>query len=216
MLGDVRVRGGQVTAFDADLPTRLELAGRRLAARTLVLSGPVPAGELAALSERLNDALPCTVSGAGGSRVSGSGLPSLAHYIQDSGDYRTPGDSRRVPSPVGAVSSHSTGNGRSTCTVAALSDLMLGVYPEDPALVIVLPRFAPRASLDRAADLGVTTGWPILGVVGINRKPVRRWLPRSKANRPALALQPRPELLPVAAQAGDGAMSAQSSGREHD
>jgi hypothetical protein len=44
---------------------------------------------------------------------------------------------------------------------------------------VVLPRFAPRSSLDEVADLGEATGWPILGVVGMRQKRKRRRL-RSK------------------------------------
>jgi hypothetical protein len=41
---------------------------------------------------------------------------------------------------------------------------------------VVLPRFAPRSSLDEVADLGEATGWPILGVVGMRQKRKRRRL----------------------------------------
>ena len=219
LLGNMQVSGGQVTAFDPDLPTRLDLAARRLAARTLVLSGPVPPAELAALTQHLNDALRRVVTSAGSSRASASDIPSLADYIQDSNDHReTSGDSRRLPSAVGTISPHSAA--RSTCTAAALPDLMLGTYPEDPALIIVLPRFAPHTSLDRAADLGVTTGWPILGVVGLHRRPAhkwRKWLRRRNVNRTAFAARAQqPEPLAAAADASDEVMPAPSSGHGRD
>ena len=57
--------------------------------------------------------------------------------------------------------------------MVTLNDIQLGAPPPDAALVVVLPRFAPHSALDRAADLGVTAGWPILGVIGIRR---RSWL----------------------------------------
>jgi hypothetical protein len=60
-------------------------------------------------------------------------------------------------------------------TVVALNEIRLGAPPPDAALVVVLPRFAPHSALDQAADLGVTADWPILGVIGIRRRP---WLSR--------------------------------------
>jgi hypothetical protein len=60
-------------------------------------------------------------------------------------------------------------------TVVALNEIRLGAPPPDAALVVVLPRFAPHSALDQAADLGVTADWPILGVIGIRRRP---WLAR--------------------------------------
>jgi hypothetical protein len=35
----------------------------------------------------------------------------------------------------------------------------------------VLPEFAPRAALDRAEDLATATGWPVLGVIGLRKRP---------------------------------------------
>ena len=52
-------------------------------------------------------------------------------------------------------------------TVVTLADIRPGAPPPDAALVVVLPRFAPHGALDRAADLGVTADWPILGVIGL-------------------------------------------------
>jgi hypothetical protein len=52
--------------------------------------------------------------------------------------------------------------------------MTLRARPEDPALVLVLPKFAPRAALDQAVDLGVTTGWPLLGVIGLRQSHKRR------------------------------------------
>ena len=59
---------------------------------------------------------------------------------------------------------------RSGPVVVVMSDAALRAHPEDPALVLVLPAFAPRSALDRVVDLGVTTGWPILGVVGLRKR----------------------------------------------
>jgi len=71
------------------------------------------------------------------------------------------------------------GSALSRLKVHALSDLTLRGRPQAPALIVVLPRFAPRSSLDEVADLGEATGWPILGVVGMRQKRKRRRL-RSK------------------------------------
>jgi CheY-specific phosphatase CheX len=218
LLGNVEVSGGEVTASDPDLPTHLDLAARRLAARTLVLSGPVAPAELAALTEHLNDELRRAVSRPGFIRASEPGIPSLIDYFQDSSDHRgTPSDSRRGASAIGTISPYSASKARSACTVAALPDAMLGAHPEDPALVIVLPRFAPHVSLDRAADLGVTTGWPVLGVVGMQRRRARGWLPRRKpSQRASAARAAQPEPLAAAVSANGDASSAQTSGLGRD
>jgi capsular polysaccharide biosynthesis protein len=220
LLGNVQVSDGRVTALDPDLPTRLDLAARRLVAQTLVLCGPVPPAELAALAEQLNDALLRIPASPGSGRANGSGSPSLAltDYIQDGNDHRTvSGDSARAPGAVGTITTYPSVSARSTCTAASLADLMLGACPEDPALVIVLPRFAPHAALDRAADLGVTAGWPIVGVVGMHRRRGRTWLPRREASRPpAGARAQQPETVVDAADATSVATPAPSSGHGSD
>lgn len=183
LLGNVSTDRGRATAaLDADLATRLDLAAHRLGSQTLVLAGPVPPALLTELTQQLADALRCTASSNGADRAKGSKISAVPGHVEDSNDHRmgSSGGTRRVTAAVGTISPHSIGIGsaQTTCTASALPDLTLGSYPEDPALVIVLPRFAPRVALDRAADLGVTTGWPILGVIGVHRRPARRRLLR--------------------------------------
>ena len=73
-------------------------------------------------------------------------------------------------SPLVKAPALAVGSALSTLKVHALSDLNLKNRLEAPTILVVLRRFAPRASLDRVADLGETTGWPILGVVGVRQK----------------------------------------------
>jgi capsular polysaccharide biosynthesis protein len=192
LLGNVWTERGRATALDADLATRLDLAAHRLGSQTLVLCGPVPPAQLTALTRQLTDALRCTASSNGADHARASSISAVPGHIEDSSGHRmgSSGDTRRVPAAVGTISQHSLGIGsaRSACTASALADLTLGTYPDDPALVIVLPRFAPRVALDRAADLGVTTGWPILGVIGMHRRTAHGWPPeRVRRHAPAPA-----------------------------
>jgi hypothetical protein len=68
------------------------------------------------------------------------------------------------------------GIARPGLTAVALPEVTPRRDADDLAIVLVLPRFAPRAALDRVAVIARTTGWPILGVVGLRPPPERgRW-----------------------------------------
>jgi hypothetical protein len=176
LLGNAQVTNEETADVDGELASRLDLAAYRLGARTLVLTGPVPPAALAALAEHLNANMPDTAEAANatGPIRADSQVPAItalpAHISPAGPQHR---------SPTGAydtVSSHmlETGSSRTGPTVTALPDLTLRVRPEEPALVLVLPRFAPRNALDDAVDLGVTTGWPLLGVIGLRQHRSRR------------------------------------------
>jgi hypothetical protein len=168
-LGDAELTNDELTDLDDELLARLDLAAHRLGARNLVLTGSMPPAQLTALAAHLDRKLPVIVGSAdgnghppGGSRV--RGITTLSAH-------NSPGasDAERPTGSVSTVSSRalSAGSVRSGLTVAALSEVTLRARLQDPALVLVLSRFAPRAALDQVADLGVTTGWPILGVIGL-------------------------------------------------
>jgi len=165
LLGSAELRKDELTALGDDLPARLDLAAHRLGARTLVLTGPVPPAQLSALAAHLDGTLPAIAEAAdsgshlnGGRRV--SGIAAFASHMSS-----TAGDSKLNPTigphPLGR------GSGPTALTVTALPDITLRARPDDPALILVLSRFAPRAALDQAVDLGLTTGWPLLGVIGL-------------------------------------------------
>ncbi len=174
LLGDAEVsKHGEVSA-NLELATRLDLSAHRLGARTLVLTGPVPAAQLTGLAACLNRSLQLAAgapddefASRGGTRV--PGIASLTAHV--------PGGEARTPSgALSSVSPHLLASSpRGDLRVAALPDMTLRARPEEPALVLVLARFSPRATLDEAVDLGVTTGWPLLGVIGMQRiKSARR------------------------------------------
>ena len=174
LLGDAELTEDELIDFDANLTTRLDLAASRLGARTLVLTGPVPSARLTQLATELDERL----SAAADSRwpqtwlQPGSGAESTRFV---------PGESKKSNGSTTTVKVHAlaVGSALSRLKVHALSDLTLRGRPQAPALIVVLPRFAPRSSLDEVADLGEATGWPILGVVGMRQKRKRRRL-RSK------------------------------------
>jgi hypothetical protein len=68
--------------------------------------------------------------------------------------------------------------------IVALPDISLATRPEDPALIVVLPRYAPHYALDRITDLGVSTQWPIIGVIGLRKHKRRGRAHRSEPARP--------------------------------
>jgi capsular polysaccharide biosynthesis protein len=164
----------ELIALEGDLVTRLHLAANRLGALTLVLTGPIPREQLTQLAAALNRRL----SAADDLRVLETRLVPDGEAERNWSAGRN-GNGNKAHGPA-AVKTHALaiGSALSTLKVHALSDLTLRGRPEAPAVVLVLRRFAPRASLDRVADLGETTGWPILGVMGLRqkRKPHRHWL----------------------------------------
>lgn len=201
-LGDAMVSGAQVTRLDADLAGRLGLAAHRAGVRTIVLIGPASRTHLSALADRLNSELaaaagprwpgghdawprpPVPVRASGPAQDSGLG-PGQSAEAGQNGDARYLGETAddgmaaaRPRHPVGI------GDKWPRPVVVALPDIDLGARQSDPALVAVLPEFAPHSSLDRAADLSVAADWPILGVIGLRgrrrfaagRQAPRDWL----------------------------------------
>lgn len=183
LLGRVRLADGEIAEIDDELTARLSLAAHRLGARTLVLTGPVEPAQLTALAADIDGTLPAVVlapaDGAVPVPVPAAsrewGVTELSTRFTGSGIDSGSADGRRPAGPGGAVSPHPLGKTPPGLglRVIALPAVTLGAQPEDPALVLVLPRFAPHAALDQAVDLGVTTGWPLLGVIGL-RPPHRR------------------------------------------
>jgi hypothetical protein len=207
LLGAAQLRHEDLVALDDDLPARLDLAAHRLGASTLVLTGPVPPAALKALAAHLDAKLPAMAEAPrdsnhalGARRV--SGITALADHVSP-----TSGDSRSI----GSIGPHAFGasSRRDALSVTALPEITLQSRPEDPALVLVLPRFAPRASLDQAVDLGLTTGWPILGVVGLEQRRGRRRRGKAPAAAP-------PAVVVQQAAVTTGGTAADSEPAEHD
>jgi hypothetical protein len=179
LLGNAGLAGDRVTDPDADLPARLNLASARLGARTLVLTGPVPPAQLTALAARLGGGGPGPANSSNG--VARQLPPDQARP----GEQAAPGRDSAGPdgsaATIGTITEPAPDAGAAgpVQAVVALPDVTLRARPDHPALVLVLPEFAPRAALDRAEDLRNTTGWPILGVIGLRqqraaRRPLRR------------------------------------------
>lgn len=210
LLGAAELRKEELTAIDDDLPARLDLAAHRLGACTLVLTGPVPPAALKTLAAHLDGKLPAITEAPreggptlGARRV--SGITALADHVSPMAS-----DSRSNGTIGPHAGPHALGAGHDALAVTALPEITLQARPKDPALVLVLPRFAPRAALDQAVDLGLTTGWPILGVVGLQQR--RRRRRRGKVSVPAtrtVAVQ-KP-----AAAAATGSPAADSDADEH-
>ena len=156
----------ELIALDRDLVTRLRLAADRLGVLTVVLTGPISSEKLTQLAAAANRRLSPVdgpVALESPARTNG-GRVATAGAIGRNG--RKTNRSPVVKAPALAV-----GSALPTLKVQPLSDLNLKNRPEAPTILVALRRFAPRASLDRVADLGETTGWPILGVVGVRRRP---------------------------------------------
>jgi capsular polysaccharide biosynthesis protein len=165
-----------------DIATRAYLAASRIGALTLVLTGPIPPARLSQVASTLNGRLS---SGASSRRPKARTRPSNGGDSARS----TMTDDRDTNGSSAAAKVHalSVGSASSALKVQALPDLTLQGRPQAPALVIVLRRFAPRTSLDQVADLGETTGWPILGVMGLKPKKTRHhfWATRTSPVVPA-------------------------------
>jgi hypothetical protein len=175
VFGTAEERGGQIVALGRDLPERLNLAAHRAGVLTVVLTGPGSPGRLSSLAARLRGRMPSLEPADGLSLGTARIEADHGDDGSQNGEVRRPaiiGDHRTVglaaaDRQVGITAAQSAEPQR---TVVTLNDIRLGAPPPDAALVVVLPRFAPHSALDRAADLGVTADWPILGVIGIRRK----------------------------------------------
>ena len=175
-LGNAEFAEEDQVSLDGDLVSKLHVVANRLGALTLVLTGPTSAEQLSQLAATLNRRL----SAAADLRDAETQLRS--HDEADT----VLSAARNLHKKNGstAVKAHALtiGSALSTLKVHAFSELTLNGRPEAPALILVIRRFAPRASLDRFADLGETTGWPILGVVGYRqdrKPPLLRSAPKS-------------------------------------
>lgn len=206
LFGTAQERRGQIVALSQDLPERLNLAAHRAGARTLVLTGPGSPRRLSSLAARLRGELPsperadARALGAGRIETSPGGNASpngdVPRRANAGSEHRTVGlaTADRSATVTAAVSP------MSQRTVVALNEIRLGAPPPDAALVVVLPKFAPHSALDQAADLGVTADWPILGVIGIRRRP---WLARLNDRYAGLSSAAAPEAARDAAQTRD-------------
>lgn len=172
-LGNAQITQGENgdadrVALEADLVTSVQLAADHLGAVTLVVTGPMPSKQLTMLAEEFNRRFPTADDSLGlDTRPRPNGRPATGRTGVRNGQRNN--RSAGLKTPTFAV-----GSAPSTLKVQALSDLAVGSRPHAPSVLVVLRRFAPRASLDRVADLGETTGWPILGVAGVRLKPKAR------------------------------------------
>jgi len=191
LLGNAELRGDVPASLDDDLAARLDLAAQRLGTHTIVLAGPVAGDRLRALASKLSRELP---SGRGlraspsrreaehRTRGGGPGTPvplltaadGRAGHFQANGGQQgsglppAPGGEAGRPAiqaEAGGLSARS-GDGRPR-RVVAMGGPALDGDPGDAGLAAVLPPFAPHAALDQIADLRATTGWPLLGVIGL-------------------------------------------------
>jgi hypothetical protein len=177
-LGNAAIRRGRLAAIDQDLAGRLTLAANRAGARTIVLTGPCSRVNVATLAQQLSSRLaaarPAPSVGHGSrlrtpvpARVSGE--VEGGHPTPKAAETGPNGVARSRPEPANMAA---IPDPWSLQAVVAMPDIRLGDQPPEVALVVVLPEFAPHNALDRAADLSVAAGWPILGVIGLRR---RRW-----------------------------------------
>jgi capsular polysaccharide biosynthesis protein len=172
-LGNAEITQGEnveadLIALEADLVTSVQLAADRLGAATVVVTGAMPSMQLTKLAAEMNQKLPAADNSLSQeTRQRPNGRSATGRTTVRNGQ-------KTNRSPAGKVPAFPIGSAPSTLKVHALADLTLRSRPQAPSLLVVLRRFAPRASLDRVADLGETTGWPILGVAGVRLKPRAR------------------------------------------
>lgn len=185
-LGDAETSGDRVAGIDDDLAGRLSLAADRAGVDTIVLTGPVPRAQLAALADRLNADLPAAPPGKPSRPAAWPRVPvpvRAAGPMLPYGDAASRGDAAwqnggpAGPADDGGASARAARqdgmrDGGPRLAVTTLPDVGLGDRRRDAALVVALPEFAPHSSLDQAADLCLATDWPILGVIGLRR---RKW-----------------------------------------
>ena len=195
LLGEAQMSTAGEADPDDDLPARIEIAAHRIGAGTLVLTGPLPRAQLTALADSLGAALR---PADGGPPLASTRAPAIS-AVQ--GSHPAPSQIPRLGRAGGAAS------------VTVLSEAALTLHTQDQSLILVLPAFAPRSALDQAGDLALTTGWPVLGVVGVRRQTRRRRKARKLAADAAKAAEAEQnEELPAVAGANPGGDCA--SGKE--
>lgn len=175
LLGNAEARNDQLVGLDAGLAGHLALAAQQLGVQTAVLTGPVSRGRLSALARAISSEFPADQRhGAGGSR-SWADTPTMP-FLTGSGavDY----DRRDQRAAAAQLP-----------TIVALPDINLSEHPGAAALVVVLPRYAPHYALDRITDLGASTKWPVLGVIGLRRS---RRFRRRRSGQPAALREAAP------------------------
>ncbi|MDA8322632.1 MAG: hypothetical protein M0030_22890 [Actinomycetota bacterium] len=209
LLGTAAVDRSGAASVEDDLPTKLGLAAHRIDAATLVLTGPVPAARLSQLAQELNQSLPAGPE-AGAPRKRGGRISAVTALPS------VPSQGDREPGGNGSGGNGSGGNGSGEpvgrltgmgltgmgLTVTALPDITLASRPADPALVLVLPPFAPRPALEDAVDISVTTGWPMLGVIGLAETGPRRRFRRRNGPSTAATAEPPAGVAPGQDDAG--------------
>jgi capsular polysaccharide biosynthesis protein len=184
VLGRIDEAAGRTEPADRGLLTRIDLAARRAAVETLVVTGPVAAGtliDLAAGLERQLAALHARPAGEPDGAGRGHGKPLTAdsnggarRITQEGGKMPGPGELNggaggALDLPTMVTPRHAAGAGRTSLALRALAvgELSPGATPVAPALVAMIPDFGPHGELDRISDLSAATGWPVLGVIGI-------------------------------------------------
>ncbi|MGH9045569.1 MAG: hypothetical protein ACRDVP_12225 [Acidimicrobiales bacterium] len=179
LLGGAVLTGASHGTFGADLVTRLQLSAARQGISTIVLTGALSRPELAALGTQLDQRLvKATPKGRNrrGWPPPGfqdvAGASRQANGANGTGPART--DLRDGLSNDGEL------------RVGALPELIPGERPQGPALVVVMSEFAPRRALEEAADLSSASGWPILGVMGIELARGPKTQPRTTGDPRAL------------------------------
>jgi hypothetical protein len=182
-LGTVELSGPS-SELDEGFLARLQLASDRRSVNTLVLTGPIGRPELTALAGNLDDRLRGTRSMARSAEASlPPGFAIAAPFSSQSNGKQTP---RRS---TGRTTKPPTEN--QELRVTAFSNVVPHLALPDPALVLVLPEFAPKSALEKVSELAMATGWPLLGIVGVRRKSERPLFPTTKEKATQADL-PRP------------------------
>ncbi len=169
-LGNAEAGNGKPGSLEAGVAGHLNLAAQRFEIRTAVLAGPVPRWQLTELADLISGELSAAEPGAGGTSMTSAGT-------SQSGRTSTNGTGRDGHRPRMTMA-------QAPPAIVALPDISLATRPEDPALIVVLPRYAPHYALDRITDLGVSTQWPIIGVIGLRKHKRRGRAHRSEPARP--------------------------------
>jgi capsular polysaccharide biosynthesis protein len=215
-LGNAEITRGEEADADlidleADLVTRVQLAADRLGVVSLVVTGPMPSMQLTKLAAEMNQKFAAADNSIGLETADNSiGLETL---LRPNGRPATGGTTVRNgqktdQSAAVRAAAFALDGAPSTLKVYALADITATSRPQAPGVLVVLRRFAPRASLDRVADLGETTGWPILGVLGVRLKPKARWIRSVQKSSVAASRSEDPESLTTPASAATEAVYA--------
>jgi capsular polysaccharide biosynthesis protein len=179
LLGAVRLRGGRRHPQQLVVPGDTLISARRAVARSrvesLLLTGPDPDGRLALVAREFEALLtPAQQPGHGGehSTLNGAGTGHRTN-LRAADEWGVSVDGVGQPGTQRLMEAAEPAGATALLRVRALADLPGADRRGDDrreGLLVVVPDLAPHREVRRIRQLADSTGWPVVGVLGLAAK----------------------------------------------